>query len=82
MVSHEREFRDYTRALASSERYVTFLNDIADESGVDITPKTLRSDGDIERFVSSLASRYSEKSLNNYRSVMRKYVSMVRERAL
>jgi hypothetical protein len=82
MVSHEREFRSYTKDLASSERYVTFLHDITEESGLDITPQTLRSDEDIETFASRLSGRFAAKSIDNYRSVMRKYVAMVQDRAL
>ena len=82
MVSHEREFRAHLRGLASTDRYVKFLHDIAETSGQRITPQSLRSDDDIETFASALSHRYAEKSVENYRSVMRRYVDMVHERGL
>ena len=76
MVSHLDEFRRYTADLASSARYVTYLHDIERVSGMVISPQTLRSAADIERFAAKLHG-YSDKSVRNYESVMRKYVSMV-----
>jgi hypothetical protein len=76
MVSHEREFRDFIADLESADRYVKFLNDISRTSSMDISPASLRSDDDIDRFASRLAGSYSPKSVSNYRSVMKKYVTM------
>ena len=78
LVTHLPEFRRHLAGLASTDRYVRFLKDIAEESGVSITPKTLRSEQDIELLTRKLAKRYSDKSVTNYRSVMRRYVEMVR----
>lgn len=82
MVTYEREFLAHLNGLASADRYVAFLRDIAETTGTDITPTSLRSDQDIERLAATLYSRYSEKSVENYRSVMRRYVDMVEERGL
>ena len=82
MVTHEREFLAHLNGLASADRYARFLRDVAETTGLSITPKSLRSDEDIERFAAGLYGRYSEKSVENYRSVMRRYVAMVEERGL
>lgn len=82
MVTHEREFLAHLNRLASADRYVRFLRDVAEATGVAITPKSLRSDADIERFAAELHFGYSDKSVENYRSVMRRYVEMVEARGL
>jgi hypothetical protein len=82
MVTHEREFLAHLNGLASADRYIRFLRDVAETAGVAITSKSLRSDEDVERFASLLSGRYAEKSVENYRSVMRRYVEMVEERGL
>jgi len=82
MVSHQPEFRAHLNGLASTERYIRFLQDIAAETRRPITPATLRSDQDIETFAAALSPRYSKKSISNYRSVMRRYVEMVQDRKL
>jgi hypothetical protein len=82
VVSNEKEFLSHISGLASADRYVVYLRDIADTSGRAITPHSLRSTDDIDRFAVSLQAKYSEKSVRNYRSVMRKYVDMVVARGL
>ena len=82
MVSHLAEFRKYLGALASRDRYVRYLEDVSEVSGQSITPDTLRSDNDIERFAEKLSLQYSEKSVENYRSVMRRYVDRVEQLGL
>ena len=82
MVSHLAEFRTHLNGLSSTARYVKFLGDVSTKAGRPITPKTLRSDDDIESFASSLAPHYAPKSIDNYRSVMRAYVEMVHELGL
>ncbi len=77
MVTHLAEFKQYLGTLSSRDRYVRFLQDVAEVSGQSITPKTLRSEDDIENLAEKLAPHYSEKSVANYRSVMRRYVDMV-----
>ena len=79
MITHLAEFRKHIAGLASADRYVRFLKDIAENSGQSITPTTLRSDDDIEAFAARLAPHYAEKSIANYRSVMRHYVDMVED---
>lgn len=82
MVTHEREFLAHLDGLASADRYVKYLRDVAEVTGVVITPKSLRSDSDVAQLASALRSRYSPKSIENYRSVMRRYVEMVEARGL
>jgi hypothetical protein len=82
VVSHEKEFLDHLAGLASADRFVVFLNDIAETSATAITPKSLRTADDIDRFAKVLEAKYSDKSIRNYRSVMRKYVEMVAARRL
>lgn len=82
MVSHEQEFRAHLGGLASAERYVKFLRDISAVADRPITPQTLRSEADLDTFAAALASQYAEKSVENYRTVMRHYIDMVAERGL
>ncbi|MDB4905992.1 MAG: hypothetical protein JWO05_776 [Gemmatimonadetes bacterium] len=82
MVAHEAEFRQHLAGLASTDRYVRFLRDISDAARRPITPQSLRTEADIESFTESLSQKYSEKSIANYRSVMRRYVDMVGKRRL
>ena len=82
MITHLGEFRTHLAGLASADRYVAFLKDIAAKSGQSITPTTLRSDDDIQAFAALLAPHYAEKSLANFRSVMRHYVDMVHDLGL
>ena len=77
MITHLAEFREHLAGLASADRYVRYLRDIAETSGRPITPSTLRSDDDVEAFAARLAPHYAEKSIANYRSVLRHYVDMV-----
>lgn len=78
MVTHERQFIAHLDGLASADRYVRYLRDVSETSGESISPMSLRSDSDVERLALTLTGRYSEKSVANYRSVMRRYVEMVR----
>lgn len=82
MVLHESHFRDYLGSLASADRYVRFLHDVSNVTGLDISPSTLRRSEDVDRFAAGLTARYSPKSVSNYRSVMRKYVDMVQDLGL
>lgn len=82
MVVHESRFRDYLGSLASADRYVKFLNDVSNVTGLDISPASLRSSEDVEKFAVALKADYAPKSVSNYRSVMRKYVEMVQELGL
>ena len=82
MVTHERDFLAHLGSLASAERYVRFLRDVADAAGESITPRSLRSEGDVDRLAAMLRGRYSDKSVENYRSVLRRYVEMVEARGL
>ena len=77
MVSHENLFRQHTAHLASSGRYVTFLNRVSGLSGLDITPQTLRKETDIASFIQRLPADTAPKTSSNYRSVLRHYVTMV-----
>jgi hypothetical protein len=77
MVTYLPEFKKHLAGLASTDKYVRYLTDIAQVSGTSITPMSLRSDHDIDTFAAALNGRYSEKSVANYRSVMRRYVEMV-----
>lgn len=82
IVSHEAEFRAHLGTLASGDRYVIYLRRIAELTDRDITPKSLRTDQDVETFAARLAGKCAHKSILNYKSVMRHYVGMVRERRL
>jgi hypothetical protein len=82
MVSHIAEFKTHLDGLPSTEAYVKFLHDVSDEARRPITPKTLRTDEDVESFASTLSPSYAPKSIANYRSVMRRYVRMVEELGL
>lgn len=77
MVLYESEFLLHIKDIPSKLRYCKFLHDVAQTSNIQISPQTLRSEADIDKISKKLEYRYSAKSVKNYCSVMRHYVSMV-----
>ncbi len=62
--------------------YVSYLNSVSELLEADVSPALLHSKDDIERIVSKLQGTHAEKTIRNYASAMRQYVSMVREDGL
>ena len=81
MIDREEGFLKYLQALniLSAERYVTFLRQVSDKTGENISSKTLRTEAHIENLAQKIAATgMAPKSVSNYKSVMRHYVAFVR----
>lgn len=79
-VSQSAEFREFleARGIRSASRYLLFLNQVADKSGVKISPLTLSSESDVDHLTQLIVmTGLAPKSVANYRSVMRQYVQFV-----
>ena len=66
----------------SQKSYVSYLNSVSRLLGVEVNPGLLSSEEDITKVVSRLKGRAADKSISNYRSAMRQYVSMVQSEDL
>jgi hypothetical protein len=77
MISRLKEFAVFVSDIKSTDRYIRYLNDISQTTGLDITPSSLKSESDLKKFTDHLEPKYAAKSIANYRSVMKKYIQMV-----
>jgi hypothetical protein len=80
MIENEASFLKYLQALniTSAERYITFLRQVSDKTGVCISSKTLHTEAHIENLARKIAATgMAPKSVSNYKSVMRHYVAFV-----
>ncbi len=91
MIAHEKEYISYItqRGVGSNDKvadsvrsYVSYLNSVQKHLGVEIGPKSLSCASDIERLSRMLSGKVSDKTIGNYVSAMKQYVSMVNERSL
>jgi uncharacterized protein YaaR (DUF327 family) len=62
---------------SSPDSYISYLNSVSDLIRKDISPSILGSERDIERIADEISDQRSPKTINNYKSAMRQYVSMV-----
>lgn len=51
--AHLSELRSYLDELASADRYVSCIHDVSGVTGLDVTPRALRTERDIELFAPS-----------------------------
>ena len=82
MIDRETGFLKHLQALniSSAERYITFLRQVSDKTGENISSKTLRTEAHIENLARKIAATgMAPKSVSNYKSVMRHYVTFVRK---
>ena len=88
LVTYPNTFREYIEArgvgrndvvASSPDKYAQVLNTVSDLLQVNISPVTLRAESDVQRLCQQLTQHRSESTIGDYRSVLRQYVSMVRD---
>jgi len=86
MIKYEIKYRSYIKArgVGSNDRvgdsiksYISYLNSVSRHLNITVGPKTLSSERDIANLSNKLKRKVSDKSIKNYGSAMRQYVSMV-----
>ena len=91
MFEHKELFRTYIeqKGVGSQDRvsdsvksYIYYINCVSKHSGINIGPATLASDIDVQNLVQKIKGKVSKKTIQNYKSAMNQYVSMVREHGL
>lgn len=91
MIKYEIKYRGYIKAkgVGSNDRvgdsvksYISYLNSVSRHLNITISPETLSSEIDIVNLSNKLKRKVSDKSIKNYGSAMRQYVSMVKSLGL
>ena len=91
MIEHERLFLDFIAlkgvgskdvVASSPASYISYLTSVGKLIGRDITPAVLRTEKDVCDIASCIIGKRKENTIRNYRSAMRQYVSMVKEKGL
>jgi site-specific recombinase XerC len=80
MIENQTCFLKYLQELniSSAKRYITFLRQVSDKTGENISSKTLCTEAHIENLARRIAATgMAPKSVLNYKSVMRHYVTFV-----
>lgn len=86
MIQHQSQFESYIKVAGVGSRdsvadsvksYISYLNSLSRHLGIEVSPKTLRSNTDISTLEKSLRGKVSDKTIQNYKAAMRQYVSMV-----
>ena len=87
MIKYEIKYKSYIKAkgVGSNDRvadsiksYLSYLRSVSKHLNISITPKTLSSEIDIVNLSNKLKGKVSDKTIKNYGSAMRQYVSMVK----
>ncbi len=90
MIQYQNEYEIYIDkkgvgskdVVASSiKSYISYLNGVGRHLNIDISPKTLSSENDINTISGQLSKiqKVSDKTIKNYISAMRYYVVLVNE---
>ena len=91
MIEHQIKYRSYIKlkGVGSNDKvadsiksYISYLNSVSKYLNITITPKTLRTETDIEEISKKLKGKVSEKTIKNYGSAMKQYISMVQSHYL
>ena len=91
MIEHQIEYQSYikSKGVGSNDKvadsiksYISYLNSVSKYLNITITPKTLRTETDIEEISKKLKGKVSEKTIKNYGSAMKQYISMVQSHYL
>ena len=61
----------------SVKSYVSYLNSVSKYLNIKVGPSTLASDDDIQNIAKGLKGKVSDKTINNYKSAMKRYIEMV-----
>lgn len=86
MIRYQQQYLEFIRHQGVGERdlvadsrksYVSYLNSISEELGIEIGPLTAGTDADVDHLVTELEGRRAKKTISNYTSALRQYVKMV-----
>ncbi len=86
MIKHEEEYLRWIiscgvgsndKVASSPKSYISYLNSVSRILNIDVSPKTLSSVADIVSIALRLNGKRADKTINNYKSAMKQYVSMV-----
>ncbi|EGQ9976421.1 hypothetical protein FWP56_23475 [Vibrio vulnificus] len=92
MFEHQKKYEAFIREQGvgqndkvadSCKSYVSYLNGVEKHANIRINSKTLASENDISAIVAKLHESHeiSDRTIGNYVSAMRQYVSMVNQSA-
>jgi len=91
MIEHQFKYQQYlkTQGVGSRDKvadsiksYLSYLNSVSNYLNITIGPKTLSSEQDVVNLSIKLRGKVSDKSIKNYGSAMKQYVSMVQSLGL
>ena len=91
MIEHQFKYQTYikTEGVGSNDKvadsiksYISYLTSVSRHLNITISPKTLSSEIDIVNISNKLKGKVSDKTIKNYGSAMRQYVSMVKSLGL
>ena len=91
MIEHQIKYQKYikTKGVGSNDKvadsiksYISYLNSVSKYLNITISPKTLSLEIDIVNLSNKLKGKVSDKSIKNYGSAMKQYVSMVKSLGL
>lgn len=86
MIRYQQQYVEFIRLQGVGERdlvadsrksYVSYLNTVSEELGIEIGPLTAGTHADIDHLLTQLEGRKAKKAISNYRSALRQYVKMV-----
>jgi hypothetical protein len=91
MIKYQIKYKNYIKikGVGSNDRvadsiksYISYLDSVSRHLRITIGPKTLSSEIDIVNLSIKLKGKVSDKTIKNYGSAMRQYVSMVKSLGL
>lgn len=91
MIKHELQYLEYIQecgvgskdqVASSPASYVSYLRSVSKLIKHDITPEILRSETDISNIAAKLNGLRSPKTIKNYCSAMRQYITFIEEKRL
>ena len=91
MIEYQEKYKQFIigKGVGSNDKvansvksYISYLNSVSKYLAIKISPQTLRTTNDIKSLSDQLTGLVSQKTIKNYGSAMKQYVSMVRELGL
>lgn len=86
MIRFQQQYLEFIQQQGVGERdlvadsrrsYVSYLNSVSEELGIEIGPLTAGTNAEVDRLVTELEGRRAKKTISNYTSALRQYVKMV-----
>jgi hypothetical protein len=91
MIQHEQQYRAFIegrgvgsrdKVASSVDSYVSYLRSVSGLLDLEISPRLLSSEADVERIVIRIEGSRAKRTIDNYRSAMRQYVAFVQASGL